>query len=314
MENTLIFSTAASLYFAKLLARHLGIGTREIETTVFGGGEIYYRLGLTDFTELFGRNVIFVGSTHSDLEIEELYRVGCSLAMYGAQRRIFVVPFFGYSTMERAKLPGEVVTAKIIARKFSSIPNTGFGNVFLFMDLHTPGLVHYFEGDCMRSELYAEPVLVRSIKEHCVNPKVFGSADLGRPAWVRRFAKHFGARLVFIDKEREGEKVRPTAVIGNVRGSTVFIYDDMLRSGDTLIQGAEAYLTHGAERTLGVVSHAAFNDEKAIAYIEESPIEKIITTNTHPMSQHPRIGSSDKFIVSDVSPIYAATIAKILGS
>lgn len=159
-DNVVIFSTKASLYFAELIAKGLGLpAVSHIERDVFGDGEQYYRLGINEREELFGKEVIFVGSTHTDADFLELYRVGCALVGYGAVRRIFVIPFFGYSTMERAVLPGEVVVAKTNARILSNIPNSGLGNVFLMLDLHVSGLVHYFEGDCLRFELYAEPVL-----------------------------------------------------------------------------------------------------------------------------------------------------------
>jgi len=92
----------------------------------------------------------------------------------------------GYSTMERAVLPGEVVSAKTNICMMSSIPSTGLGNVFLFLDLHVQGLLHYFEGPCVRVELYAEEVLVNGVKSLGLEKFMFASADLGRPKWVRK--------------------------------------------------------------------------------------------------------------------------------
>jgi ribose-phosphate pyrophosphokinase len=313
MERSIIYASASSRYLADLIAQRLGLALSKIETKLFKNGEQYYRLGLKERTDLFGRDVIYVASTHTDEDIEELYRVGCALAMYGARRRIFVIPYFGYSTMERAVLPGEIVTAKTIARKLSAIPNTALGNIFLFLDLHVAGLVHYFEGDCLRFELYAEPALELEIT-YAVKAKniVFGSADLGRPTWVRAFARIFGTKLVLIDKDREGESSKVHAVIGDVRGKTVIIHDDMLRGGDTLVHAADAYLENGANEAYAVISHASLNSEEVVALIERSPIKKVITTNSHPMSQSAAVKASDKFIVTDVSGIFAEQIKKLL--
>jgi len=90
----------------------------------------------------------------------------------------------GYSTMERAVHAGEIVSAKTNICMMSSIPSSGLGNVFLFLDLHVEGLLHYFEGPCNRVELYAEQILLDGIRQLGLPSFMFASADLGRPKWV----------------------------------------------------------------------------------------------------------------------------------
>lgn len=313
MKNALIFSTSSSRYFAELIAEKLGAAKLgDIETLTFAGSEKYYRIGVDNKIDLMGKDVIFVGSTHTDEDLLEIIRVGSALAGYGAKRRIFVIPFLGYSTMERAVRPGEVVTAKVNARLLSSIPNSGLGNSFLMLDLHSAGIVHYFEGDCLRSELYAESVLADSIKS--VGPKdfMFASADMGRPLWVQSFAKRFGTEVAFIKKSRNFEKTKVLNVIGDVRDKNVFIYDDMCRSGGTLLNAAEAYLNQGAKSVSAVISHLAFNDASIIKKLEKSLLTRIIGTNSHPMSQNSAVRKSKKFIVVDVSGVFAEAIRNIL--
>ena len=99
--------------------------------------------------------MLFVACTHNDDDFLELLRVGSTLSALGTRRRIFFLPFLGYSTMERAVHPGEVVTCKENLRLLSAIPNTNFGNTFVLMDVHQAGIIHYFEvsgwlawGDC----------------------------------------------------------------------------------------------------------------------------------------------------------------------
>lgn len=171
--NTVMLTTRASRYLALGIAKHLNVGFYGTHREIFGGGENYFRIDVPQRTSLMGKDIIFVGSTHTDEDFSELYRVGCALAGYGARKRIFVIPFFGYSTMERAVNPGEVVTAKTNARILSSIPNVGLGNTFLMLDLHKASIVHYFEGDCVRSELYTENILMDAIKELGVNNFIF---------------------------------------------------------------------------------------------------------------------------------------------
>lgn len=316
MKNTIIFSTEESSYFARLLASRLGVQVGTVERKTFGDpvfGERYYRIGIENHGDLFGKDVIFVGSAHTDQDFLELYRVGCALAGYGARRRIFVIPFMGYTTMERAVLPGEVVTVKPNIRMLSSIPNTELGNTFLMMDLHVSGLVHYFEGDCLRAELYGESVLVKAIAKLGLSNFMFGSADLGRPKWVKSFAKHFGVpEIAVVDKDRGFDQVEVYRVIGDVVGKQIVIYDDMIRSAQTLFKAAQAYLDKGAESIYAVTSHLALNTPDVGTALIQSPIRKIITTNSHPASHGALVAASEKFVVEDASGVFADKISRIL--
>ena len=111
--------------------------------------------------------------------------------------------------------------------------------------------------------------------------------------------------IALIDKSRDFETTKIAHVIGDVRGKIVIIYDDMTRSAGTIIDAAKAYLDLGAIAVYVVLSHLALNDESIIAKLIAAPIVKIITTNSHPMSQHPLILGSEKFVVADVSTGFA---------
>jgi len=295
----------------------MGGGYMRVIHKVFGDGERYYRIDITDRQELVGLDAVIVSSATSDQEILEIFRVGCELASLGTRRRIFVIPFLGYSTMERAVKPGEIVTAKANARLLSAIPNCGLGNTFIFCDLHVNGIMQYFEGACQCMELYAQSFLVDKIQKHIIDKLpggekdvVFGSADLGRPLWVDSFASTFHAPIAFIRKQRNFEDTRVVGTpIGDVAGKTVIIYDDMTRSGKTLINAAESYLSAGAKQVMAVLSHFALNNDSIIDVLEKSCISLIISTNSHPMSQHPRVQASSKFIIADISDIFCRKIS-----
>lgn len=312
MRKTFVMSTEGSAYMADRIAAQLDDNRLTTDRRVFGDGERYYRIEIDDPSELVNQNVVFVASTHDDNATHEIYRVGCALAAYRTRRRIFVIPFFGYSTMERAVHVGEVVTAKTQARLFSSIPNTNMGNTFLLLDTHSPGLVHYFEGDCLRDDLHAEPHLVAAITELGLTNFMFASADLGRPRMVQRLATRFGTGIALISKTRSFEETAIFAVIGDVAGKTVVIYDDMTRSGKSLVDAANAYLARGATAVYAVLSHFALNNPSVVEVLANSPIERVITTNSHPMSQLASVRGNSKFIVKDVSDIFAKEIRSIV--
>ena len=312
MKNLLIYSTEDSAYFAELIGKALGIKSNKIERNIFGDGELYHRLDIKDSSELFGKTIIFVASTNSDKNFNELEKIGHALAAAGTSRRIFVIPFFGYSTMERAVLPGEMVSTKINARRLSNIAGTDRGNVFLFLDLHVSGILHYFEGDCLRYELSAAELLSQAISKLKLKNFVFGTADLGRAKLVETFADQYKTEIVFVRKTREFMKTQVTNVIGEVNGKTIIIYDDMTRSGDTLIQAAKAYLNNGAKEVYAILSHLALNNESIIKRLEKSLIKKIITTNSHPMSQNKLVKRSKKIIIKDASSEFVKIIKRLL--
>ena len=312
MKNLIIYSTEESAYFAELIGKELGVKPSKIEREEFPDGELYHRLEIADKSELFGQTVIFVSSTQSDKTFDELEKIGHGLAEMGVKRRIFVIPFFGYSTMERAVLPGEMVSAKINARRLSNIPNSDQGNVFLLLDLHVSGILHYFEGDCLRYELSAAELLRQAISDLKLKDFVFGTADLGRVKLTEKLATHFKTSIVFIRKSRDFMEVKAEEVIGDVKGKNVIIYDDMIRSGGTLLKAAAAYKKQGAAKVYAVLSHLALTDEKAAAKLEKSVLEKVITTNSHPRSQNKLIKRSKKIIVKDVAPEFVKIIKKLL--
>ncbi|MDP3727795.1 MAG: ribose-phosphate diphosphokinase [bacterium] len=310
----IVLATLSSAYFGNMIASHLSGRPLDVYRSSFPGGEEYLRIDLHGRGELMGRDVIVVGATHTDQAFEELARIGSAAAGYGARRVIYVIPFFGYSTMERAVKPGEVVVAKLKAKALSALPSGDMRNTFLMMDLHTAGLVHYFEGDCLRFELYAEEVIAQAIADLAQEPLVLGSADLGRPRWVETFAEKFGAELALVRKARSGSGTKALGVIGDVAGKHVVIYDDMVRSGGSLTEAAAAYREHGAASVSAVVSHLALTGPDAVQRIEQGPVAKLIGTNTHPMSQSPEVSASRCIEVRNVSEIFAQAIRRILSA
>ena len=314
MEEQFIITTKASRYFAELVAKQIPSATIiETERKKFGDGERYFRICIDDWEELSGKRVVIVASTATEEDIVEVCRVGGSVADYGARSIIYAIPFEGYTTMERAVKPGEVVSAKSIARQLSQLPQGDERNKFLFLDLHTSGFRHYFEGQCLSRELYGESVFVEAIKELKLSNFMFASADMSRSAWIATFKKIFGTSMALIDKSRDFETTEVNAVVGDVRGRVVMIYDDMIRSAKSMVKAAEAYLKNGAAEIYAVASHLAFNDAAAIRLLKTSPIVMTVGTNSHPMSQHEEVIGSSQFIVKDVSHLFANAIQKLSG-
>src|SRR5262249_37873987 len=125
--GVVLVSTVTSLPFARRLSARLGVALADVERRHFPDGESSLRFGVSDWLGLLSQDVVLVGATESSTSIDDIVRLGCAASKYGARSLVLVIPYYGYSTMERAVRPGEVVTAKTIAHQLSAIPRAGQG-------------------------------------------------------------------------------------------------------------------------------------------------------------------------------------------
>src|SRR4051794_8261985 len=171
----------------------------EIERKNFPDGERYMRLA----ADSWGRDVVLLGGTPTDLDVLDVYDLGYAISRAGAHSLALMMPYFGYATMERAVRPGEVVTAKTRAHLISAIPPCDGGmRVFLF-DLHTDGIEFYFDASHIPHPLYGAPLITASIRRLMGNrPFVLGATDAGRAKWVQSLARTLGVEPAFVYKSR----------------------------------------------------------------------------------------------------------------
>jgi ribose-phosphate pyrophosphokinase len=305
-----LLSTVSGRPFADRLAARLGVAVRGVERQAFPDGEHYLRLPLDDPFDLLGQHVVLVAPTDGAESLDEVFRLGCTAVKHGASGLVLVIPYFGYSTMERGVRPGEAVTAKIIARQLSLIPRASRGNCVLLMDLHAAGIVHYFEGDTVALELYAEPKLVPAIERLGLSDLCLASTDMGRAKWVEKFANRLHAPVALIHKRRvSGSETRVLAVVGDVRGRSVVLFDDMIRSGGSLLQAADAYLAAGARSVHAVATHLVL-PPGTVERLEASPISRFIGTDTHP--NHRLVEGRARFEVVSVADLFADVVRKLV--
>ncbi len=308
--SIILVSATTSLPFARRLADRLNLSVHEVERRAFPDGEHYLRFPIDDRLDLLDRHVVLVAATESGASIDEAYRLGCAAAKHGARSLILVIPYFGYSTMERAVRPGEVVTAKTIARQLSAIPRAARGNWVLMMDLHSTGIVHYFEGDTVALELYAEPKIVGAIERLGLQRLCLASTDMGRAKWVEAFANRLHAPVALIHKKRvSGSETRINAVVGDVAGKDVVIYDDMIRTGGSLVQAAEAYVKAGANSVHALATHLVL-PPGTVERLEAAPLARVIGTDTHP--NHRLVEGRPRFEVVSVADLFADVVGKLV--
>jgi ribose-phosphate pyrophosphokinase len=276
-----IFSTQSYHYLKEEILNYGNYEKGVIDVKTFPDGERYQRI----LTPVQGRDVVLIGGTISDSDTLEIYDLAYALIKYGARSIQIFFPYFGYSTMERAVKPGEVVTAKSRAVMFSSLPGTSLGNHFHFFDLHSEGIPHYFEGQALINHIYCKPIIIEVANKLADNNFVMACTDAGRAKWVESLANEMGVNAAFVFKRRlSGEKTEVSSISADVEGKDVVIYDDMIRTGGSLISAAQAYKSAGAKKIFTITTHGLFTG-RGIERIKDSGlIEKVITTNSHPNS------------------------------
>lgn len=275
----LVFGTHSYAGMARQIARLLKGEAGKIEVQEFPDGERYRRL----LTEVSNRDVVLVGGTISDGDTLELYDLGCALAKYGARRLDLVIPYFGYSTMERAVKRGEVVTAKTRARLLSSLPAAAQGTRVFLLDLHSEGIPHYFEGDITAFHIYGKPLILKIARRIGGRDCVLASTDAGRAKWVQSLAEDLGVEAAFVFKKRiDGSHTAITGVSAHVKERHVIIYDDMIRTGGSLLEAANAYQKAGA-RVIDVISTHGLLPGNAVERLQESDVIRTVhVTDSHP--------------------------------
>lgn len=302
MEKKIIFSIPDYKYLQDEILRLGDFERGEIEVKLFPDGERYQRI----LTAVNGKDVVLVGGTISDSDTLELYDLAYALIKYGARSIRIFFPYFGYSTMERAVKIGEVVTAKSRAVMFSSLPRTSLGNHFVFFDLHSEGIPHYFEGQALISHVYCKPIIIKAARELAEEGFVMACTDAGRAKWVESLANEMGVNAAFVFKRRvSGEETEVTSISADVAGKDVVIYDDMVRTGGSLINAAKAYKAAGARKIFTITTHGLFNNDALTRIQNSGVIEKVVTTDTHPnsialKSDFLRVESIGKLIVGQL--------------
>ena len=274
----ILFHTSQYGYLAEKVFALGNFERGQIEVSHFADGERYQRI----LSNVENRYVVIIGGTINDESTLELIDLASSLVSYGADSLSLVVPYFGYSTMERAVLPGEIVTAKSRARLLSSIPRSNKGNRIYLFDIHSEGIPYYFEHGLYPVHVYCKDIVNNAAREYGGYDFVMASTDAGRAKWVESLANDLGVNAAFILKRRlKGDHTEVSAINADVAGKTVIIYDDMIRSGGSIINAARTYKDAGAKDVIVITTHGIFVNDGLQKLKNCGMIKKLICTDSH---------------------------------
>jgi len=283
MVKTLLITTSAYNYLqAPLLEAYPErFEAGSICRQKFPDEESYLRIE----TEIAGRHVCLIGGTINDESTLELFDLANGCFQLSALSLTIILPYFGYSTMERSTKPGEIVKAKTRALLLSSIPKTPMGNKIVMVDLHAEGIPYYFDGDVQTQHIYSKPLIAQTVKKIAGEDFVLASTDAGRAKWVESLGNDLNVKCAFIYKKRlSGETTEILAINAPVRDKIVVIYDDIIRTGGTLMQAAAAYHQAGALQIFAVCTHGILANDVMNKIEKQGLIQKVFVLNTHPNS------------------------------
>jgi ribose-phosphate pyrophosphokinase len=196
------------------------------------------------------------------------------------------------------------VTAKTRARLLSAIPAASRGNQVFLVDLHVDAIAHYFEGQIRPIHVYGKQVVMDACRRLAGTDFVLASTDAGRAKWVESLANDLGVHAAFVYKRRlDGEHTEVTGVSAQVEGKHVIIYDDMIRTGGSLMNAASAYREAGATGIDAIATHGVLPGDSIDKLRRSGLFGRIVVTDSHPRAVALAAGHRDFLEVESVASL-----------
>lgn len=300
MDRYKIFSGNANPALAEAVCNYLQTPLGKSQVTRFSDGESYCQI----LENVRGVDVFVIQPTCSPVNtnLMELLIMIDALKRASAGRITAVIPYYGYARQDRKDKPRVPITAKLVA---NMITRAGADRL-LTMDLHANQIVGFFQIPV--DHLYAAPVILRWVAEQDYQNLTIVSPDAGGVERARAFAVRLNAQLAIVDKRRVAANVAEIMhVIGDVRGRTCVVVDDIIDTAGTLVNTAKSLKEQGADRIVATCSHAVLSGP-AIDRINDSPLERVVITDTIPLAPDK---NSSKIIQLSVAELLARAITNI---
>src|SRR5690348_12501252 len=304
-KRLMLFSGRANPELAARIADKIGVDLGQITLKTFSNGEVYCR-----FEEsIRGADVFLIqptignpqtGISTNDALVELLAMIDAAVGA-SAHRVIAVTPWFGYSRQDKKSAPREPITARLIARCLEA---AGADRV-LAMDLHAGQVQGFF--NIPVDHMTALMMLTQYFQDLGLSDLVVVAPDAGRVKLYKKFASKLGAELAILDKERPAQHVAEIGyVIGDVKGKTAIIVDDMIDTAGTLKAAAQTVLDEGASRVYAAATHPVFSGN-AYENLASSRFEQIVVADTIPL----RPGAPDNIRVLSCADLLTDSIRRI---
>src|SRR5213080_2365478 len=273
-----VFSGNANRALAEEICKELTCDPGRAQTERFSDGEFNFQIE----ENVRGGDVFIVQPTcpPTDSHLMELLVMLDAFRRSSAERITAVIPYYGYARSDKKDRPRVPIAAKLAA----NLITTAGADRILTMDLHAAQIQGFF--DIPVDHLFAAPVFIGHYQANPMENLTVVAPDTGGAERARAYAKRLDAELALCDKRREKANVAEVMnVVGDVRGRSCLIVDDMCDTGGSLTKVARALKNAGAERIHACFTHAVLSGQ-AVKQLDESEIEQIMITNTIPLRDH----------------------------
>ncbi len=304
-KRLMLFSGRANPELASRIADKLGVDLGPVTLKTFSNGEVYCRYD----ESIRGADVFIVqptcanpelGLSANDALMELLLMIDAAVGA-SAHRVIAVTPWFGYSRQDKKSAPREPISARLAARMIEA---AGADRV-LTMDLHAGQIQGFFRNPV--DHMTALFMLTQYFDDLGLTDLVVVAPDAGRVKLNKKFASKLGAELAILDKERPAQQVAEIGyVIGDVKGRTAVLVDDMIDTAGTLRAAAQTVLDEGASRVYAAATHPILSGN-AYENLAASGFEQIVVTDTIPL----RVGAPDNLRVLSCAELLTDSIRRI---
>ncbi|HEY5515857.1 MAG TPA: ribose-phosphate diphosphokinase [Pengzhenrongella sp.] len=283
----------------------LQLGSELVPTTAydFANGEIYVRFG----ESVRGSDAFVLQSHAAPINVwimEQLIMVD-ALKRASAKTITVIVPFYGYARQDKKHRGREPISARLIADLFK----TAGADRLMSVDLHTSQIQGFFDGPV--DHLMALPLLANYVRSRVDSSKLtVVSPDAGRVRLADQWADRLGAPLAIIHKRRDPtvpNQIKVHELVGQVKGRTCVIVDDMIDTAGTIVQAAEALFDNGAAEVIVASTHAVLSGP-AVDRLKNSRISEVVVSDTLPIPDEHRF---PKLTVLSIAPLIARAIREV---
>ncbi len=296
-----LFTLSANKILADEIAKASGIPLSSLSIERFSDGEI----GINVNDSVRGNHVFVIQPTSSPANehIMELLIMIDALKRASATQITLLIPYFGYSRQDRKAKSRQPITAKLVA----DLIQTAGANRVVSIDLHAAQIQGFF--DIPIDNFPAAPLLATYFKDIDRENLIVVSPDHGGTTRARSFARLFDVPIAIIDKRRpKPNQAEVMNIIGEVKGKTCILVDDIIDTAGTIIAGAEALKKAGAECVYACATHGVLSG-KAIERLENSVIKKIVLTDT---INHEVLKNHEKFEMLSIGYLLGKAILNIV--
>jgi ribose-phosphate pyrophosphokinase len=296
-----ILSGNSNRALTEAIAAYIGVPLTKCQVRRFADMEVFVEIQ----ENVRGQDTFIVQSTSypANDHLMEVLIMADALRRASARRITAVIPYFGYARQDRKPGPRTPISAKLVA---NMITHAGADRV-LTVDLHAGQIQGFF--DIPTDNLFAAPVMVHDIKEQITLENLMVvSPDVGGVVRARALAKRIDAPLAIVDKRREraGES-EVMNVIGDVSGKTCLLIDDIVDSGGTLCNAADALIREGAKEVRAYITHGVLSGG-AVARVAASHLKELVLTDTIQPTEAVRISNNIRVI--SIAPLIGEAIAR----